>query len=223
MMKASMVKNNQELYLWLKTHNPKLAEKFITRKLDKATYDQLIVQLNRQKKAEEVHTLIDFSLPEQDVTDNELRKEFVELNQSSRAVHNVLKIKQNKDRYNAGLSLSTLMTEHKRKVLLNALTDQMQLENESRDLSRKKMETYLLTHEDTPSIHSDDTSVAPPPQMDTTINTGKGDSNSRPTAKPAMLSVDGEVAVHRFEPKWSDYQVMQSRWLTIQPQTKKLI
>lgn len=206
------------MYLWLRHYKPHLAEKYKNRKLDKATYDQLVASLKRQKKADDLKTLIDFALPYEAKEDNDSFHEESRYaaEKSSVAVHNIMKMKHNRERLDAGLNLSTIMTEHRRKVLLQALTDQ-KLESEDRIASTKKMESYLLTHEDTPSVRSADSSAVP-----SNAPSVKEEAKKHNSSKPAVVKSDAEVSVSHFEPKWSDYQVMQTRWIKLQGDTKKL-
>ena len=134
-------------------------------------------------------------------------------------------VKYDKGRLTAGINPSTIMTEYRRKVVIEALmnpTSSTSTENvkdhEIHDLACRKLKKYL---EVTKSFQQEKGKAANERRLshrsaDMDKSKISNISNGRDTKKP-------DKPKYGFNPSWQDYDTMKVRWQYIQPQIRELV
>ncbi len=194
---VNILKSN-ELHSWLKAHKPKVA--FEHEKTKRATnyYNFALQGLKNEKEPDLcLKQIMEFATPLQS-------KDVKAVKFSGESVENILQTKWNKDRYNAGVNLSTIMTEHRRKVILNALTGSNDI-HETRDDSRRRLNVFLQ-----------------PIDFKDTVPVSSSFKSGRVGGLQTNLEPCPPIQCVKYGPKWEHYSTMKSRWEYIQPQIKRL-
>jgi hypothetical protein len=115
---------------------------------------------------------------------------------------------------NGGMNLATIMTEYRRKQLMEALL----FENECDDPyeGRDKLKIYLATNH--PELLENDN------KKDSPNNNNKTEELTIKLEKfPKRKQVKGlQSSNNEFIPKWGSYDTMKNRWQYIRPQLKQL-
>lgn len=185
----------KELITWLGHHNRGVGEKFQNRADGRQYTRELYTGLATDRNAErEIESLVNFVAPNPadrrigcGLPSHEDRK----AQRVRESVEKVLQNKMSKENYEAGMNPVTLMAAHRRKIILQALTDSREGIGESRDFCKDKVKQYLeeVADRSTPSISS--TSLTPIPAN------RRGNESSRQRSKiksfGLIINTDGHV------------------------------
>lgn len=144
----------KELTNWLSHHNPGVASIHKSRAKGKEYERSLISGLKFEKEPKpKIKSLIDFVASRDEdieigITSPSPTKNLPSLKERKalrvgHSVEKVLKNKVNKQNYKAGINPVTLLTAHRRKIILQALTNNDENINETREFSIDKLNQYM--------------------------------------------------------------------------------
>lgn len=204
----------QELQAWLETHKPEVAEKYRVRRSERKHHETLQRNFSSCRDPDEhLNRLLVFSSPVRDSAHKGAL-----LSSSRLAVEQILHTQTNNSRYKAGLGLGTLLIEHKRQVILKALSDRAAV-GDSQAEAQQKLDAYLADCEtrrlESPGSIS---GIASPPPSTPLPGLAAFSSASPSRPEPSLLHLEQRG----FRPQWEHYGAMRTRWEFIQPQVKSL-
>jgi hypothetical protein len=160
-----------------------------------------------------LQNMMTFTLPLNNESSNGLKsKDLVESLFSKKSV---------KNRYDAGINPITLLTERKRKVILNAMTDIHDIK-ETKELSKLKLDNYLANKE---RNLEDDLLFSPQNKCNSQKLNPINKSPLSRTSRDLNFHLSPKLQVSNkqvFKPEWNNYDTMQSRWKYLKPQVKSL-
>ena len=122
------------------------------------------------------------------------------------------------ERYNSGVHPVTLLTEQRRKIVLNALTD-IGYVTEDRKTSQSKLADYIESKIN-PTIDTEKGNFTPKlTPLPTPVHGTRSHKHSGAYNHDSAGSVQHDQ-YRRFQPKWDHYDTMRARWGYIQPQVR---
>lgn len=213
-----------DLRQWLSHHNKNISKRYEHHQQSEKQRKDLLLGLQSERNPEKaLGTILEFAFPRAIKKNGKTVNNALSSSACSKAIQNMLHDSSLHERYVSGVNAVTLLTEQRRKIVLNALTDQGYV-NEEKQVSENKLKDYI---ESKGSTVLDDgrgftpkLTPIPTPQHSKHRHHHHHHHHASHSHEPPH---DPDEPLRRFEPKWDHYDTMRARWGYIRPQIKKLV
>lgn len=215
-----------DLRQWLSHHNKNISKRYEHHQQSEKQRKDLLMGLNAESNPEKaLGTILELAFPRSVKKNGKTVNNALSSTACNKAVQNMLHDPSLNERYLAGVHPVTLLTEQRRKIVLNALTDQGYV-NEEKQVSENKLREYLESKD--VAIMDDGRGFTPkltpiPTPVLSTHRHCHHHHHHHHQPHPHDIPLDPNESLRRFEPKWDHYDVMRARWGYIRPQVKKLV
>lgn len=210
-----------DLQQWLSHHNKTISKSYEHHLQSEKQRKDLLLGLSSEPNPEKaLGTILELAFPISIKKNGKIVNNALSSSACNKAVKHMLHDSSIHERYVSGVHPVTLLTEQRRKIVLNALTDQGYV-NEEKRISEKKLKEHIESKGH--AVLDDGRGFTPKlTPISTPLPSVHRQRHHHHHNNPQPHEMEHEP-VRRFEPKWDHYDVMRARWGYIRPQIKKLV
>jgi hypothetical protein len=211
-----------DLRVWLSHHNKNISKQYEHHERSEKQRKVLIQGLSSEENPEKaLGTILELAFPRVIKKNGKVANAALSSSACNRAVQSMLHVPTFNERHKSGLHPVTLLTEQRRKIVLNALTD-IGYPNEEKKVSEKKLADYIEAKNAPPAPEGPSFTPKLTP-LPTPQSHHRHHHHHHHRHQPHHDIHSGELLDHRrFTPKWDHYDTMRTRWGYLQPQVRKL-